>query len=95
VNSAEAKAHVEQELNSEDLERVVITEVLEKPYGWVCFYQSARYMETGEESAQLAGNGPVVLMRETLQIHYLGSANHPDDELADFERRLGLTSSTC
>ncbi|MCC6898122.1 MAG: hypothetical protein IT377_04065 [Polyangiaceae bacterium] len=90
MNTAAAKAHVEHTLNSEDLEPVVVIELIEKPYGWVCFYQSVRYLETGEESAQLVGNGPVVLMRDTLQIHHLGSARRPDEELAQFELRHGL-----
>ncbi len=63
---------------------------LRKPYGWVFFYQSRSYVETGNASDQVAGNGPVVVTRSDGALHPLGTALPPDQEIASFERRRGL-----
>lgn len=65
-------------------------ETIEKSWGWVFFYQSKRYVDTGNPSAILAGNGPVVILRESGSIHHLGTAFSPEDEIAEFEREQGL-----
>jgi hypothetical protein len=41
--------------------------------GFFC-YQSKEYLETGSLSAQLAGNGPFLIDKETGELHVLGAA---------------------
>lgn len=38
--------------------------------GWVFFYNSSEYLRTGNPSAKLAGNGPILVTREG-KIHVL------------------------
>ncbi len=64
---------------------IVDDETIEKPYGWVFFYQSGRFLETGEPGLALAGNGPVVVLREDGSVHHLGSAAEPATSIARFE----------
>ena len=42
--------------------------------GWFFCYQSKEYLETGSFSAQLAGNGPFLIDKETGELHVLGTA---------------------
>jgi hypothetical protein len=72
---------------------VVILEskTIEKPYGWAFFYNSRKFIETGELLYCLVGGGPVVVLADTGAIHELGSARPPLEEIAKLEQRLGLT----
>ena len=35
-----------------------------KPYGWILFYNSRQFVETGNELEALGGSGPVVALHE-------------------------------
>ncbi len=39
-------------------------EVLEKANGWVFFYQSSDYLQTGQFNLQLVGNAPIYVRRD-------------------------------
>ena len=41
---------------------------IDKPYGWVFFYNSKKFLETGEFLYRLAGNGPIILNKFTGEI---------------------------
>lgn len=41
--------------------------------GWYFCYQSKEFLETGEVSAQLAGNGPFLIDKMSGEIHVLGT----------------------
>lgn len=61
-----------------------------KPYGWVFFYNSRRYVETGDIFESVAGNGPVVILADTGEAVVLGSARRPEEEIAVLERDRNL-----
>jgi hypothetical protein len=63
---------------------------IRKSYGWIFFYNSRRYLETGSPLEALAGNGPIVVERADGSLHQLGSAQQPDASIAEFERAHGL-----
>lgn len=46
----------------------------EEDFGWVFFYNSARFLETRALRDALAGNGPLVVDRETGHVTTLPSA---------------------
>ncbi len=58
---------------------------IEQSYGWVFFYNSRRYLETGDIMFAFAGNGPVVVERKDGTVTELGSGRSVEDELRDFE----------
>ena len=60
-----------------------------KRYGWVLFYDSRRFVETGNELEGFGGNGPVVVLHDGT-IHFLGSDREGDVAIATFERERGL-----
>lgn len=47
---------------------------LEREFGWVFFYQSKRYVETGHISYMLAGNVPLVVTKSDGRLHQTGTA---------------------
>lgn len=61
---------------------------VEKPYGFVYFYQSEEYIKTGEFSSMLAGNAPFLITKDTGEILVFGTANNTDYYLAEYERTL-------
>jgi hypothetical protein len=48
---------------------IASAETIRKPYGWIFFYNSRRYLETGDPLEGLGGNGPVVVEQEGARVH--------------------------
>src|SRR5215472_7912682 len=57
-----------------------------KPYGWVFFYNTRRFLETGEFLARLGGNAPILIEKATGTVYVTGTAHPLDYYLADYER---------
>jgi Immunity protein 35 len=47
---------------------------LESDFGWVFFYESARFLETGEFAARMAGNAPLIVSRANGEVIVTGTA---------------------
>lgn len=58
-----------------------------KAYGWVFFYNTRRFVETGNFLHALGGNGPVVYERASGDIVELPSHSPPDVVLREYEER--------
>ena len=54
----------------------------EEPFGWVFFYNSAKYVETGDPLDGLGGNAPLVVFRDTGAIEVTGTAAPVEEYLA-------------
>ncbi|MEN5002240.1 YrhB domain-containing protein [Stenotrophomonas indicatrix] len=52
--------------------------------GWYFCYQSVEYLDTGEFSAQLAGNAPFVIDRESGDIFDLGTDKPVEVYIVDY-----------
>ena len=64
---------------------VVLDEhTIERPWGWVFFYQSRRWREMGDENFFLLGNVPYIVNRHDGSIHAISAA----DPAAEYERML-------
>jgi hypothetical protein len=70
---------------------ILDSHTIEKPYGWAFFYNSKKFLDSGDILDSLVGGGPVVVLAQTGMVHELGSARPPLQEIADLEGRLGLT----
>jgi hypothetical protein len=95
LTEREARELVEQylsELAAGVAGGLVIYPPTEKPYGWIFSYTSRRYAESGNILDMLAGNGPIVVERANGRITCLGTANHPDISIAEYERARGFGS---
>ncbi|CAJ0816927.1 hypothetical protein LMG19087_02923 [Ralstonia wenshanensis] len=59
------------------------------PYGWLFFYNSITYLQTGEIGAMLAGNAPFVVDVLDGSIHVLGTAHPVEVYLKEYETERG------
>lgn len=66
---------------------LIENKTIEKDYYWVFFYNSKRYIETGNMSYTLAGNGPIIIDKIYGGIYKTGTAHLVDYYLKEFEER--------
>jgi hypothetical protein len=66
----------------------VITKVEAHRLGWLFYYQSEEYARTGNPSAMLVGNGPVLVSREDGAHVHVGTAAPFESRLVEAERKL-------
>jgi hypothetical protein len=52
--------------------------------GWFFCFESKEYLETGDLSAQLAGNGPFLIDKYSGELHVLGTAKSLDEYLIEY-----------
>ncbi len=60
-------------------------ETIVKPYGWVFFYNSKQFLESGEFRHALAGNGPVIVNKYTGEIVFCGSVGGVEGNIQAYE----------
>ena len=60
----------------------------ETEFGWVFFYNSKRYIETGDVNGALAGNGPIVIMKSTGDVLGTGTAKPLETYLDEIRASL-------
>ncbi len=60
----------------------------ELAYGWAFRWNSDRYLETLDVMYALGGNGPLIVLRATGELHALGTALPFDQLCANFERNV-------
>lgn len=93
LTKAEALAIVEsklQEMSTPDDPFVVLEKrTIEKPFGWVFFYNSKKFVETGEFRYRLAGNGPVIVNKHNGSVDFFGGAKPSQVIVADYEEEFG------
>ena len=67
-------------------ELIVVDEAtIEKDYGWVFFYTSRRFIETGDICYMVAGNGPIFVDRQNGTMNQLGTALPVEEYIEQYE----------
>jgi hypothetical protein len=66
VKDQQAKSGIELSLLDEH--------TIERDFGWVFFYGSKKFVETGDIQYLIAGNAPIVITRTDGRIHETGTA---------------------
>lgn len=69
---------------------IVDSATIEKPYGWIYFYNSRRFLETRDMIHGIAGNGPLVVLAASGEVVTLGTARRSEDAIREFERARDL-----
>ena len=92
-----AQRLVEEEINRSytvqgDRLIVLEEETIEKEYGWIFFYTSRQFIETGDLNYLVAGNAPIVVNRRTGNLTWLGTAEPLDNYVRNYEDSLMLDS---
>jgi hypothetical protein len=98
LDRAAAKALVSKRLAerspADDRWVVVGESTIERPFGWIFFYNSEKFVTTGKTMYRLAGNGPVFVNKTTGSIDFFGSLPTVDVILAEYERQLSDESKS-
>jgi hypothetical protein len=58
---------------------------IEKDYGWIFFYESQRWLTTGNFSDQVLGNAPILVEKQTGNLHYFGTAYSVEEYIREYE----------
>jgi len=70
-----------------DDELIIVDEAtIERPWGWVFFYTSKKWKETGDIHYAIAGNAPVIIERSTGKLIDTGTAREIDYYIENYER---------
>jgi hypothetical protein len=64
---------------------VMQTLTIERPFGWVFFYNSKQFLETGDISQALVGNAPLIVDRADGSVHVTGTAEPIEHYLKEYE----------
>lgn len=84
-----AKRYVDKAARDIGVElQIVDGNTIEGDFGWVFFYDSAKYLESGSISDALAGNAPILIAREDGSVHETGTA-HPVEHYIEAYQRCG------
>jgi Immunity protein 35 len=62
-----------------------IVKVIEKPFGWIFFYQSTEYVESNDFRKMLAGNAPFVVDIKDGALEVFGTAHSIDTYIEQYE----------
>jgi hypothetical protein len=73
-------------LSSSDELALLDEETMETEFGWVFFWNSKRYRETGEFEDALAGNAPFIVDRRDESVHDTSTAE-PIEEIIERYRK--------
>lgn len=71
-------------------DELVITDTLERPWGWVFFWSSQRCLTSGDARDQIAGNAPLIVNRFDGTLRSTGTARSIDYYLEQYEDELNL-----
>ena len=76
-------------MSPDDEPRIVVdSATIERPFSWVFFYNTKRYLETGDYRYQLAGNGPVMVNKHDGSIEFWVAWKPVDTLIEEYEREL-------
>lgn len=96
LSRTEARAlalrELETLLDADLRDEVIILDefTMEKPYGWVFFYNTREFVRSGNPFVGLAGNAPLIVNSSTSEVRPTGTAEPLENYLAAYERSLGL-----
>lgn len=65
---------------------VVEDQTVERVFGWVFFYTTRRYLETGNISDVILGNGPLVVHRADGSFEHLATSVPPQRAIEIYEQ---------
>ena len=90
---SEAQAIVENAISAlmpDDEEWVIVDDyTIEKPWGWVFFYNSREFVSTGDPQYQLIGNAPYIVNKATGELADTGTAEDIEVYISRYEATLG------
>lgn len=59
---------------------------IERPFGWVFFYNSKQFVDSGDVQHALFGNAPLIVSRADGSIHVTGTGEPIEHYIQEYER---------
>jgi hypothetical protein len=81
--------HINRAAPLEERNTVLDEQTIEKEYGWVFFYQSKAFLETGDKALRLYGSTAMLVEKDTGAFHEFGAGRSVESQIAHFEQRRG------
>jgi len=89
-NLVYARINAEDPYAEQNVELAIIDgETINKEYGWVFFYQTKDYLESGDIVDALVGNAPFIVNKYTGELIETGTANPVEEYIAVYEAEIG------
>jgi hypothetical protein len=93
MNLAEAEKLVISELVKSNISDgiecgLLKDETIEKDWGWVFFYQSVAFIESGDFLDKLGGNAPIIINKQTGKLIHTGTAYDIEHYIKEYEGSL-------
>jgi hypothetical protein len=91
IDKATARDLVEAELKrlnqgNPDVEFVIVDDrTLEYDFGWVFFWNSRQFVETGDIRHALLGNAPLIVDKDDGTLHVTGTGRPTEEYVREFE----------
>lgn len=67
---------------------VLKNDTIETSWGWVFFYQSKVYVETGDFCEMIVGNAPIIVNRNTGELVHTGTIHEIEYYIKEYEAAL-------
>ena len=75
-------------LSDGDVAEIADEHTIERPWGWVFFYNSRQYRATGEFGFCLTGNAPYIVNRSDGSVEITGTARSIEHYIAEYETKI-------
>lgn len=83
-----ASYYINKGKSKPEQEALIIDDLtIEKEYGWIFFYNSRIYLETGNEDYLFYGNAPLIVEKEDGSFHYTGTARDTEYYITQYEKQ--------
>lgn len=84
-----ARAELAKMLPPTEADEIILIDdaTVERPWGWVFFYDTRRYVETKDPDARLLGNAPFVVEGGDGSVHFLSTAGPPQNYIHQYEQQ--------
>ncbi|GAB4043106.1 YrhB domain-containing protein [Spirosoma litoris] len=69
---------------------LVLTKSREESFGWIFFYDSKEFLETGDFSKAVVGNAPVIIDRATGELTETGTAHSIEYYIEQYKTKVRL-----
>ena len=68
--------------------QIIDEATITKPYGWVFFYESKIYLETGDVGEFLVGNAPILIDRVNAELITFGTSYLTEHYIQEYEKTI-------
>ena len=82
-----AQEYLDDRICTQDEKFDIVDEAtIERDFGWVFFYETREYVESGDEMARAVGNAPLLVDRRSGELHVTGTGRDVEHYIKMYEQ---------